>query len=251
MGRATWRACPTLRCLGLSKRACGNIGLAARQEPGFPRPFAVNPEASRPIRRLPCSPRGAVAGRRVGGAGLADPRSLGRCPRRDWAVVVLQPARSPQAVELTLSIERPGRRHEWGLQRRRAGRPGRPHAHGPDLASAVDVMFRLHARCGRVGDERHDRERRRGKGTFDLFLSAAFADELQHRGVGRPSSDQQVQLWRWRTAGSSCWTSCRASATRKPNVDQFVRCAQHGVTRDFVHDMVGLGYKLASIDESG
>src|SRR5207247_10272594 len=112
---------------------------------------------------------------------------------------------------------------------------------------AAAGMFRLQREAGAIVMQ-GSLARGGGKGTFNLFLSSAYADELQRRGVGRPSRDQQVLL-ALDDGRLDLLDVFKTLGYPTPNVDMYLRCVLHGVSSDYVHDMVALEYKLASIDE--
>jgi hypothetical protein len=88
----------------------------------------------------------------------------------------------------------------------------------------------------------------RGHGTFDLELSKAYADELERRGVGRPTELQHRHLL---LAGVPLvfLDALQSSGYPMLDVELLVRCADHGVDTEFVQGLASSGYRLGDIDD--
>ena len=117
-----------------------------------------------------------------------------------------------------------------------------------DVQSAgASVSFRLRRDAGTFS-ARGSLTRGKGAGTFDLSLDPAFATELERRGIGRPTQNQQIDL----AIGDmslGLLDDLKQSGYPMPDVDLLVRCVHHGVDREFVGGMHELGYRLDSIEQ--
>src|SRR5207244_1634756 len=91
-------------------------------------------------------------------------------------------------LQLSLRMSR-GRGHEsWGSQK-----VSRESLAGLSLDESGPVEFHFRRDAGTFfarGSMAPDK----GAGTFELVLDPAFAGELERRGIGRPTEEQQIQL---------------------------------------------------------
>ena len=88
----------------------------------------------------------------------------------------------------------------------------------------------------------------KGAGTFELVLDSQFAAELERRGIGRPTEDQQIDL-ALADMSMQLLDDFKQLGYDKPDVALLVRCAQHGVNRPYVKGMGELGLQLSSIEQ--
>ena len=87
-----------------------------------------------------------------------------------------------------------------------------------------------------------------GAGLFDLVLDSRYADQLEKRGVGRPTRDQQVRL----ALADASYELLDVLAAQKyptPDVDMFLKMTQHGVDVEYIQGMAKLGYKFGTVSE--
>jgi beta-lactamase regulating signal transducer with metallopeptidase domain len=85
-----------------------------------------------------------------------------------------------------------------------------------------------------------------GAGAYTFTPSAAFADALQKRGIGRPTAGQQHEMAK-SDVSLALLDDLTAQGYQKPTIDDLVRAGQHGVDPDFVHGMGQLGYHVGTV----
>ncbi len=85
-----------------------------------------------------------------------------------------------------------------------------------------------------------------GAGAYTFTPSAAFADALQKRGIGRPTAAQQHEMAK-SDVSLALLDDLTAQGYEKPTIDDLVRAGQHGVDPDFVHGMGQLGYRVGTV----
>jgi beta-lactamase regulating signal transducer with metallopeptidase domain len=86
-----------------------------------------------------------------------------------------------------------------------------------------------------------------GAGTYTFAANPAFAAELQKRGIGQPSAQDQMELAR-QNVGLAFLDELASQGYTKPSIQDLVRAAQHGVSLDFLKGMGALGYRLGTLD---
>ncbi len=86
-----------------------------------------------------------------------------------------------------------------------------------------------------------------GAGAYTFTANPAFAAELQKRGIGQPSAQEQMELAR-QNVGFAFLDELASQGYTKPSIQDLVRAAQHGVSLDFLKDMGALGYRLGTLD---
>jgi hypothetical protein len=84
-------------------------------------------------------------------------------------------------------------------------------------------------------------------GTWTFEPSAAFASDLQKRGIGRPSAPQQLEL-AVADVGKDYFDALASAGYAKPDIETLVRAAQHGVSLAYLHEMTALGYRFDTLD---
>jgi len=84
-------------------------------------------------------------------------------------------------------------------------------------------------------------------GTYAFEPNASFTAELTKRGIGAPTPQQQYEL-ALADAGVALLDELSRLGYRKPDVNDFVRAAEHGVGLDYVRDMASLGYRVGTVD---
>ena len=85
-----------------------------------------------------------------------------------------------------------------------------------------------------------------GAGAYTFTPSAAFADALEKRGIGRPTAAQQHEMAK-SDVSLALLDDLTAQGYEKPTIDDLVRAGQHGVDPDFVHGMGQLGYHVSTV----
>jgi hypothetical protein len=88
---------------------------------------------------------------------------------------------------------------------------------------------------------------RGGHGTFTFEPDAAFARQLERRGVGRPTAGDQLALALTDT-GLPLLDALRDERYPTPSVATLVELAQHGVTDAFTRGLAGLGFRLGTLE---
>ena len=89
---------------------------------------------------------------------------------------------------------------------------------------------------------------RRGAGTFELELDPDFAAELERRGLGVPTEEQQVRLV-MANAGIALLDELKTQGYDRPDLPTLLKMADHGVRLEYVRGMGALGYRLGSLGE--
>jgi len=87
-----------------------------------------------------------------------------------------------------------------------------------------------------------------GAGLFEVVLDPRYADQLEKRGVGRPTLEQQTQL-ALADAGYELLDRLAAEHYPTPAIDLFLKMAQHGVDVEFIAGLSKHGYRLGSVSE--
>jgi beta-lactamase regulating signal transducer with metallopeptidase domain len=85
-----------------------------------------------------------------------------------------------------------------------------------------------------------------GAGAYTFTPSAAFADALEKRGIGRPTAGQQHEMAK-SDVSLALLDDLTAQGYEKPTIEDLVRAGQHGVDPDFVHGMGQLGYHVGTV----
>jgi beta-lactamase regulating signal transducer with metallopeptidase domain len=86
-----------------------------------------------------------------------------------------------------------------------------------------------------------------GAGTFTFAPNPAFAGDLEKRGLGRPTADEQYDLAR-SDIGFAYLDELTKQGYARPALAQLVRAGQHGVRLDYLRDMGAVGYRLGALD---
>ena len=86
-----------------------------------------------------------------------------------------------------------------------------------------------------------------GAGTYAFTPNATFSDELEKRGLGRPTAAQQYMVAR-HDLGLAFLDELTAQGYTRPDLPQLVRAAEHGVDFDYLREMGRLGYRLGLVE---
>ena len=113
-------------------------------------------------------------------------------------------------------------------------------------ASRTPVDFRVKHDAGTI-HLHGDWSGAQGGGTFELELDPRFADELERRGVGRPTEAQQAQLLLC-DAHLALLDALKSERYATPRASMFVRMSNHGVREETVTAFAKAGYRLESLD---
>jgi hypothetical protein len=90
-------------------------------------------------------------------------------------------------------------------------------------------------------------KRTHGAGTFEFRPDATFARELERRGVGTPSEDQQALLALADT-GFGLLDALKREGYRTPSVSWMVTLGEHGVDAAYVSGLAAAGFRLGSLE---
>jgi len=85
----------------------------------------------------------------------------------------------------------------------------------------------------------------KGSGNYDFQADQKFAAELEKRGVGTPTAEQQFRLAMADTTIE--FVDSLKAAKYEFDVEDLVRTVNHGVTAKYVREINGLGYKPATL----
>jgi hypothetical protein len=158
----------------------------------------------------------------------------------------LDPDENPGAVEFSLRMSRGPDHQSWSSET--LDRGSLEGLSSDDLrGSNVPVGFKVRRDAGTFF-ARGTVTRGKGAGTFDLVLDPAFARELERRGVGRPTEEEQIRL-AIGNVSLGLLDDFRESHYATPDVALLVRCVDHGVNREFMRGLHDLGYRLDSVDQ--
>jgi hypothetical protein len=117
---------------------------------------------------------------------------------------------------------------------------------GTTLASASTVHFPIRREAGTFTIDGTCRNSACA-GTFVFEPSATFGAELEKRGIGRPTPQDQFYLSA-SDIGTAYLDTLAAAGYAKPDLRTLVRAAQHGADGEYVKDMAALGYRLGTVD---
>jgi hypothetical protein len=85
----------------------------------------------------------------------------------------------------------------------------------------------------------------KGSGTYSFEADPKYAAELEKRGIGTPTAEQQFRLAMADT--SVQFVDALKSAKYEFDIEDLVRAANHGVTSGYVRDINALGYKPSTL----
>ncbi len=86
----------------------------------------------------------------------------------------------------------------------------------------------------------------KGTGTFTFEANPQFAKELEKRGVGTPTEEQQFRM---AMAGTSLELVDTLKAAKYDfDVDGLIRASNHGISLDYVKQINALGYHPSTLD---
>jgi hypothetical protein len=85
-------------------------------------------------------------------------------------------------------------------------------------------------------------------GEFTVALNPAFARELERRGIGTPTAEQQERFV-YQDVGYALLDALRDYGYERPSLEQLSRLANHGVTPSYLRGMHTAGFTTHSIDE--
>ena len=115
-----------------------------------------------------------------------------------------------------------------------------------DEQSGIDDGFRLRRDAGSIVAWR-DSGVAESRGRFELLLAPGYADTLAARGVGRPSTPEQVQL-ALLDGSYATLDALRDHGPGVPRLEMFVRLLERRVDAAWLTEMAALGYPMASFD---
>jgi len=86
-----------------------------------------------------------------------------------------------------------------------------------------------------------------GAGMFSFAPNAAFATDLEKRGIGRPTAEEQYALARGDVSFAFLDELTKQRYPR-PTISQLVQAGNHGVRLEYLRDMAEAGYRLDSLE---
>jgi beta-lactamase regulating signal transducer with metallopeptidase domain len=86
-----------------------------------------------------------------------------------------------------------------------------------------------------------------GGGVFGFQANPAFGGDLEKRGVGKPTADQQYDMAR-HDVGLALLDELNTQGYPKPSLETLIQAGHHGVRVEFVREMGQLGYKVGSVE---
>ena len=160
----------------------------------------------------------------------------------EWTMA---PAAAPEKVRLEIRYEQGRNRSQYSRNVALAEFQGLSEA---QLASdGAPVRYRLAREAG-VLDCNGIVRQRRGTGECLFTGSAAFADTLARRGIGRPTTVQQFNL-AMSGVGSPLLSELDRQGYTKPTVNQLVALGIHGATVDYLRGLDAAGYRVGTADK--
>jgi beta-lactamase regulating signal transducer with metallopeptidase domain len=115
-----------------------------------------------------------------------------------------------------------------------------------ELSGGGPVKFMVRRDAGTFTFEGTARDGHAG-GTFTFAPSQSFPGELEQRGVGRPTAEQQYQMAR-HDVGLALVDELQRRGYARPTVADLVKAGHHGVRVDYVREMAELGYALGTLE---
>ena len=191
----------------------------------------VLPIAEEPLVVSPTSERPMSAA-----AAPAAPQAAAQDATSTSGAWVLQPSDRSGRVYLELRQRHSSNGHDVPLS----------SLQGLSASAAGQVTFTLKRDAGTFTFEGTVRNGA-GAGAYTFVPSAAFADELQKRGIGRPTAAQQHEMAK-SDVSLALLDDLNAQGYQKPTVDDLVRAGQHGVGADYVRGMGQLGYHVGTVE---
>lgn len=107
------------------------------------------------------------------------------------------------------------------------------------------VRFEMRRDAGSFSMEGWSKEGH-GAGTYGFTADPGFADELERRGIGRPTPHDQFVL-ALHDVGLALVDELAAQGYGRPTVRELVQAATQGVKLDYVRGLGELGYRLGSM----
>lgn len=114
------------------------------------------------------------------------------------------------------------------------------------LSGNGPVKFVIRRDAGTLTFEGMARDGHAG-GTFRFAASQSFPGELENRGVGRPTAEQQYEMAR-HDVGLALVDELQRRGYARPTVADLVKAGHHGVRVDYVREMAELGYVLGTLE---
>jgi beta-lactamase regulating signal transducer with metallopeptidase domain len=151
----------------------------------------------------------------------------------------ISPTRTPGEVHLEM---REGR-SQSGRTVKLASLEGLSEA---QLSGSGPVTFVVRRDAGTFTFEGTARNGHAG-GTFSFAASQSFPGELEKRGVGRPTAEQQYDMAR-HDVGLALIDELQRRGYARPTVADLVEAGHHGVHVDYVREMAELGYALGTLE---
>lgn len=165
----------------------------------------------------------------------------------EWTMGPAGAKAGPDKVQLSLSYRTQGEGRSTN---------SRPHKlaelqglSSEQLASSTGVQtrFRIVREAGTLDCSGIVRQAR-GTGECDFLPDAAFAANLERRGIGRPGLRDHYQLT-VQDVGTPLIEELERGGYSRPSVDDLVAAGIHGVTAPYVRSMADAGYRLQQVDD--
>ena len=151
----------------------------------------------------------------------------------------ISPSRTPGEVHLEMREDR----SQSGRTMKLAALEGLSES---QLSGGGPVKFVLRRDAGTFTFEGTARDGHAG-GTFSFAASQSFPGELEKRGLGRPTAEQQYEMAR-HDVGLALVDELQRRGYTRPTVAELVKAGHHGVGADYVREMAELGYALGSLE---
>ncbi len=158
----------------------------------------------------------------------------------EWSI---SPAGQPDKVQLRLEYRRGNNNSSHSRTTPLAEIQGLSAA---QLSGAGPASFRLGGEAGTL-DCRGTLDRGRGIGTCDFRPDAAFAAELERRGIGRPTPEDLYHMAMQRV-GRDLLNELGRHDYERPTVKDLVSASIHGVTAQYVREMADAGHRVGTVD---
>jgi hypothetical protein len=182
-----------------------------------------------------------LGGTAAGGAGVDSPAIRESAAWDRQLSFTVEPSDDAHdRVQLSLRHGDGNRRSHYGRSFARSDLEGLGTADGP-------VRFRIAREAGTIECSGTMRDRR-GSGDCRFTPDPGFAAELDRRGIGRPTSEQQFHL-AMAGVGRPLLAELDRQGYPRARVQDLVALGIHGADVDYLRGLDGAGYRVGSLDK--